>query len=321
MKRLPYSLSAFALLLPIGAFAHVKWFAEETEAVRPYSLSDLPVIFAIIVSIAIILIGIYLDKRLRVPLSLGNIIERSAPYALSLASIGFGLAFLIFSYGGFIFAPNLVVEGGFGSLLLIIQAIAGLLILFGLYERLGGLLLLCLFTLGVLHFGWTEMMDTLEMVGFAFYAIIVGRPRWRIREIHVLQRFTHHIHAYGLPLLRVGTGLNLIILGFSEKIFAPALTADFLTHYNWNFMELLGFTWFSNYWFAFAAGVSEILFGVFFLLGLVTRTTMVCLAAFLVTTLYLLGPVEIVGHLPHFSIAIVLLVLGTGSRLHLVKSD
>ena len=71
----------------------------------------------------------------------------------------------------------------------------------------------------------------------------------------------------------------------------------------------------SDYWFSFAGGLAEILFGLFFLLGLITHITTVAWLIFLVITLYLLGPVELVGHLPHFSIAIVLLILGSGARL------
>ena len=129
----------------------------------------------------------------------------------------------------------------------------------------------------------------------------------------------HHFHQYGVSLLRIGVGLNLIILGFSEKILKPSLTQNFLEQFVWNFMYHLGYTWFTDYWFAYAAGVSEILFGVFLLLGLVTRTTILALSVFLISTLILLGPVELMGHLPHFSIALVLLVFGAGSRMHMRK--
>jgi uncharacterized membrane protein YphA (DoxX/SURF4 family) len=160
-----------------------------------------------------------------------------------------------------------------------------------------------------------EMMDTFEMLGFSIFAMIVGRPKWRIVDTEIFKEYTHKIHSYGLPLLRIGTGLNLFILGFSEKIMSPSLTENFLSIYHWNFMQNIGFNWFTDYWFAFSAGVAEALFGLFFILGLVTRTTTIALAVFLLSTLVMLGPVELMGHLPHFSIAIVLLLFGAGSRL------
>jgi uncharacterized membrane protein YphA (DoxX/SURF4 family) len=176
--------------------------------------------------------------------------------------------------------------------------------------------------MSIYRYGLVEMLDTLEMVGFAFYAMVIGRPKWKVIEARWFEHITHTFHQYGVSILRVGVGINLMILGFSEKILTPSLTQNFLLQYDWNFMHRIGFEWFSDYWFAFAAGAGEFLFGLFFLLGLVTRLSTIALAVFLVTTLVLLGPVELIGHLPHFSIACVLLVLGAGSRWFLhTKED
>ncbi len=310
-------VSLLAVLSPSSVFAHVKWFAEETEYIRPYSLNDNFVIISIISVCILIALGIYLERKLHVPEKLKSLVERTAPMALSAASIGFGLAFIIFSIKGFIFAPNLPAENSIGLLMIIIQGLAGLMMFFGLYERIGGMLIVLLFALGISQYGYIEMLDTLEMLGFAFYVMIVGRPLWKIRETNLFSQLMHKIHAYGYPILRVGTGLNLIILGFTEKILNPSLTNNFLETHSWNFMTGLGM---SDYWFAYSAGMAEITFGLFFLLGLVTRTTTILLAVFLVTTLYLLGPIELIGHLPHFSIAIALFVLGSGSRFVLLKN-
>lgn len=310
---------ATLLLLPTSLFAHVKWFAEEQIIVRPYQLTDGPVIAAILIALGILAIGVYLERKLVVPHWFARFTQKYAPLVLSLASIGFGLSFILFSFNNFIFAPNLA-GNGITDPLIIIQLIAGILLLIGFYERIGTFLILALFAFGILRYGTIEMLDTLEMIGFALYALIIGRPRLTLADSPKLAHATHKLHAYGLPILRIGTGLNLIILGFSEKILAPGLTADFLARYDWNFMHNLGFEWFSNYWFAFSAGVGEILFGVFFVLGLVTRTTTLALAVFLITTLLLLGPTELLGHLPHFSIAIALLILGSGARLKIQAS-
>ncbi len=317
MKRLKYLFLAL-VAVPSMALAHVKWFANEEVIVPAYKFTDPYVIIAIVMALALIVLGIFLEKKLSVPHRLEKTIQKWAPGVLSIAGIGFGLAFIIFALKGFIFAPNLPAVGNIGILMLVIEFIAGLLILLGFYERIGGLLVLVLFTLGVGQYGGIEMLDTLEMLGFALYIIIIGRPKWKMRDWNFVKHLSHKVHNYGVPILRVGTGLNLIILGFTEKILSPSLTNNFLSNYNWNFMQNLGFEGFTNYYFGFYAGVVEVLFGVFFLLGLVTRTTTIALAVFLATTLYLLGPIELIGHLPHFSIAIALLVLGSGTKLVLV---
>lgn len=321
VQKIKMFLFSFLLLSPFVTSAHVKWFATPEKDIPFYKITDQNVIWAIVLGLLIIGFGIYLENKLKVPNRLSASIQKWAPKVLSIASIGFGLAFIIFSLQGFIFAPNLPAVGAMGASMLALQFLAGIMILLGLYERVGGLLIILLFILGINEYGMYEMLDTLEMIGFAIYVIIIGRPKWKIRDTNLIEPVTHPMHSYGLPILRVGTGLNLIILGFTEKILTPSLTDNFLSTHNWNFMQSLGFEGFTNYWFAFSAGSVEILFGIFFLLGLVTRTTTICLAIFLATTLVLLGPVELVGHLPHFSIAIVLLVLGAGSKLVLVPHN
>lgn len=321
VQKIKMFLFSFLLLSPFVTSAHVKWFATPEKDIPFYKITDQNVIWAIVLGLLIIGFGIYLENKLKVPNRLSASIQKWAPKVLSIASIGFGLAFIIFSLQGFIFAPNLPAVGAMGASMLALQFLAGIMILLGLYERVGGLLIILLFILGINEYGMYEMLDTLEMIGFAIYVIIIGRPKWKIRDTNLIEPVTHPMHSYGLPILRAGTGLNLIILGFTEKILTPSLTDNFLSTHNWNFMQSLGFEGFTNYWFAFSAGSVEILFGIFFLLGLVTRTTTICLAIFLATTLVLLGPVELVGHLPHFSIAIVLLVLGAGSKLVLVPHN
>ncbi|MBP6912708.1 MAG: DoxX family membrane protein [Candidatus Pacebacteria bacterium] len=319
MKRITYFLLTL-VALPSVALAHVKWFAEPEVVVPDYRLGDPFVLGAVIGAFVLVCAGIYLEKKLKVPHRLDKVIQKWAPGVLSIASIGFGLAFIIFALKGFVFAPNLPAVGNIGYLMLAIEFIAGVLMLLGFYERIGGLMVLVLFALGINQYGGIEMLDTLEMVGFAFYIIIIGRPKWKMKDWNFAKNLSHKIHSYGLPILRVGTGLNLIVLGFTEKILTPSLTNNFLTNYDWNFMQKLGFEGFTNYYFGFYAGVVEVLFGVFFVLGLVTRTTTIALAVFLVTTLYLLGPIELIGHLPHFSIAIVLFVLGSGTKMVLVHT-
>lgn len=320
MKKILYIIPTI-FLIPSLVLAHVKWFAEPEIFIEPYKITDPFVAYTIFFSILIILFGIFLEKKISVPNKVNAYIEKYAPGALSIASIGFGLAFIIFTVNGFVFAPNLKASGMLGNTMLAIQIVAGIMILLGVYERIGGFLIIILFVLGIYKYGALEMLDTLEMVGFAIYAMIIGRPKWKIVDINIFNKIRHHIYHYGYPILRVGTGLNLIILGFTEKILNPSLTNNFLKNYNWNFFQNLEIIQITNYHFSFLAGMVEVLFGVFFLLGLITRTTTVVLAIFLVTTLILLGPIELLGHLPHFSIAIALFVLGSGSRLILIKKN
>ena len=78
---------------------------------------------------------------------------------------------------------------------------------------------------------------------------------------------------------------------------------------------MLGFHQFSDYWFVLSAGAVEVIFGLIFVLGIVTRLNALVLAGFFIATLILLGPMELLGHAPHFAIVFVLLVFGSGEKL------
>ncbi len=308
------------LLFPSSALAHVKWFATSTvENHKPYQITDPLVIAWIIIAIVVVFVGIFLNSRLKIPAKLNKFFQQSTQISISIAGIIFGASLLIFSSQGFIFAPNLTNDSTIFNLLILLQTLSGLMILLGFFARIGGLITLVVFLLSLTVFDIIEMLDTLEIVGLAFFTILASRPKWQIIDPIQLKNPLQSFKKYSLPLLRILTGANLVILGFSEKIFSPSLTADFLNHYHWNFLLSLGITNYTNYWFAFSAGVVEILFGVFLILGLVTRLTTLTLSLVLITTMFILGPTEIVGHLPHFAIAIIFLINGQGAKLKTTK--
>jgi uncharacterized membrane protein YphA (DoxX/SURF4 family) len=324
MKKISNQIAVFfgALLgmLPIKSYAHVKWFAEENITYhKPYSFLDQNILIITLVAILIIIIGFILERKIKIPEKFQKYISKIAPIVISCSTIFFGLALIFFSFYGFIFAPNLIEFDLFFKLMLGLQLIAGIMILAGFYEKIGGLLVIILFFLSILKFGFIEMLDALEILAFSIYIFIVGRPKWKLLESNYFNKITHKIHSAGYSILRIGTGMNLIVLGFTEKILSPNLAQNFLNQYHWNFMPNLGFINYTDYYFIFSAGIVEALFGIFLVLGLVTRITTFVLAIFLIITLVLLGPTELIGHLPHFSIAFIFLVLGKGAQLKFKK--
>lgn len=318
--RIFIAIIALYLLTPSSIFAHVKWFASPTsQNSKPYNITDLPVISWIIISIVVITVGILIDRKLKIPTALKNFFQNQSQNAISIASMAFGASLLIFSSQGFLFAPNLTSNSGLFMTLIYLQTLSGLMILLGFFSRIGGVILLFVFLLSLFLFGFIEMLDTAEIVGFAIFTIIINRSKWQVLDPLIIKNLTHQFKNYGLPLLRVFTGANLVILGFSEKILDPSLTSDFLFNYHWNFLHNLGITIYTDYWFAFSAGVVEILFGIFFILGLITRLTTITLSLVLITTMFLLGPKEVIGHLPHFAIALIFIFNGSGNKLKITK--
>ena len=123
-------------------------------------------------------------------------------------------------------------------------------------------------------------------------------------------------------ILRVGLGLTLATLALHNKLLNPDLALTFFDEHPMNFMPLLGFPQFTNLHFAFAVGVAELAMGMLLIWGIATRFVTGILATFLISTLVMFGPSELIGHLPLFGIAAVLIIRGGGStRLALTEAD
>jgi len=86
-------------------------------------------------------------------------------------------------------------------------------------------------------------------------------------------------------------------------------------------MQLLGFEWYSDYLFTLSAGAVESLIGLIFILGLVTRLNALAILIIFSIPMFILGPIELAGHLPHLAAVVLLLLFGGGNRLKLVSSD
>ncbi|MEK7520410.1 MAG: DoxX family membrane protein [Patescibacteria group bacterium] len=314
---------AAALFMPLFASAHVKWFVDvaHTAPIRSYSITDGPVLAWIAIAVVIVGIAILLEKKLPSLRSFSHpFFDYIDPAVISLFSIIIGFGLVVFSWEGYGFAPNLISTTILGELMLAFQATIGFALVLGVFVKLASVGLLALFFTAMLHFGFGELSDAFEVVGIALILLLFGRPHWTLFDAARLHALAERYRDYAVPLLRVFTGVNLVILGFSEKILHPELGMAFLAEYHWNFMQMLGFENFTDYWFVLSAGTVEALFGVMFILGLVTRLTAVFLLPFFFATLILMGPVELFAHILHFAILLTLLVFGSGRRLKFIRT-
>ena len=78
-------------------------------------------------------------------------------------------------------------------------------------------------------------------------------------------------------------------------------------------MAYLGFTVFTNTHFVFAAGVAAFTLGVILVAGIATRFVTATMSAFLLSSMVIFGPVELIGYLPIFGIALLLFIQGSGA--------
>lgn len=191
----------------------------------------------------------------------------------------------------------------------------GICLILGLYTRLVSLLVLVVYLAAALLFDFREWLDYIDVVGVALFLMILGRGRFSLDEkldIRFLDLSPYK--KYAMPTLRIFVGLDLMVLGINDKLFNPHVAMAVVQKYHLNFMQLLGFTGFSDALFVLGAAAVETSIGLMLVLGIATRLTSVILAGLFATTLVVFGPLELIGHLPLFAVVFALLSMGTGGR-------
>ncbi|MEK7069166.1 MAG: hypothetical protein AAB947_02175 [Patescibacteria group bacterium] len=312
---------SFVAMSPALAVAHTRWFAEGN--VSPFAVNE-PTAFYMfawaILALIIIWGGVYAERR---GLFQFNFLTPSRDHAFPRASATFsmitGAFLLIAGTHGYLFSPNLTDGSGIPHALIMMQIFIGLALLAGVYARVAAL---CLMLLWAISFSYTEvlfMFENIWVLSTALFIFIMGSDYFSLVTFKTLEHLTRRFHDYALPILRIGTGATLLILGFSEKILRPELGINFLAEHHWNFMQLLGFEWYSDYLFTLSAGAVESLFGLVFILGVVTRLNALVVAIVFTIPLFILGPIELAGHLPHFAAVVLLLLFGGGNMLKMSR--
>ena len=193
------------------------------------------------------------------------------------------------------------------------QAVIAVCFILNIYVVFASVLLIALFMGTLISFDFIELLDYINVLGVSLFVFLNNFNTKPYRRIFL---------PYATPLLRVFTGVGLVVLAFSEKLLNPELAVQFLEKNPWNFMQMLGFDY-SDYLFVLSAGFVELAIGIVFILGTVVRINTLVIVSVMITTNivfvvygnYKDGLTEIIGHLPIIATAIVLLTQGAGRRL------
>lgn len=314
------ALFSFVVLLicPGLVDAHVKWFVDEAAMDRieviHFALEEPVVQIWIGVILSCIVAAAVLERFLPQPP------ERLLAFAqthhlkiVRLFQIMVGLSLLLTAVHGAIIAPHLEEKGQLGLLLRFVEGGIGVLLIANIAVRLGGALLVALFAFNAALFGFISSLEYFNYLGIALFLLCNSATA------------DSQAREYALPLLRIHTGIALGVLAWTEKLYAPHLAMSFLEKNKINFMQTLGFDFFSDRLFVLSAGCTELIFGIIFILGLITRLNTLALAGFLVSSnlyFFMVGKtaeafVELTGHLPLIAIAILFVMFGGGDRLRL----
>ncbi len=307
--------------LPVVALAHTRWFAD--PHVQPF-VSEEPsfqyMLFLLSIAFGVLVFGWWFHQHDRWRLKW---LRPTGPQAYERAAATFamvcGAFFVIAGTHSYLFSPNQTVESGVPNILVSIQIAIGLAFLVGIAVRTSAVALGMLWLSSFFFVGSIATLENVWVLSTAAFIAIMGNDYFSLWGVSFLRKPLWCYRPYALSILRIGTGLTLFVLGFSEKLFAPEFGMSFLSHHHWNFMSSLGFAY-SDYLFVLSAGTVEMMLGLFFMLGILTRLTALIATILFTIPLFLLGPIELAGHLPHFAAIILLLLFGSGGKFLLVKS-
>lgn len=268
------------LLVPLSfATAHVKWFVDTEKVISTshgltpfYYLTSMEVIVWACISLFVVLAFSVVDRVLPEPKKLFAFAVRHEKGIDRIAEAILGLFLVTASViWKVIIMPDFPVVDAFTSVLQVIQFIAGLLLIFGIFTRTASLVILFLCVILAVNIGLMELFENLILVSLAIYFLIRHSPR---------NSFIGSFEKHAIEIVRVGTGIALIIMAFSEKLAYPELGMAFLEVHQWNFMYNMGLTWFSDNLFVLSTGFAEMIFGIVFILGYVTRINTILIASF-----------------------------------------
>jgi uncharacterized membrane protein YphA (DoxX/SURF4 family) len=311
-------LVGILIACPNTARAHEKWFYDATPYQTRWERAfQLPGIFGVGAAVALTtLAGLAWRARrgrdlIPGPKALGATESgRAQFFALIPLILGIhvGLSLLVLAIKGDLFSPNNHIHGVGIYWLGVVQLGVGLSFLYGGMTRLAGAALGVLWLIGCGMFGMELMLENAHYLGFAAFFVLAGRGPYAIdRLLFPALEPSPHLARRAMPSLRIGLGLGLTVVAFTEKLANPELSKAFLGQYPLNFTAWMGLPM-SDELFVLCAGTTELVIGLCLIFGFFPRTIILTAWVFINMTLTIFDWVELVGHLPLYGVMAVLLI-------------
>ena len=321
LRRVVWSVFVF-LAAASEASAHEKWFhPTENYALRwDLLLRPLPLGFIAAVLLVTFAAWVYWRKRGRRgfvpgPENFGTTDERRAAlYGLIPAILGVHVAvpLLVGGVQGQLFSPNNQLSGVWMYAVGLAQTGIALAIFYGALTRIAAVALGVLWLAGIFLVGLEPMLDSTMYLGFAAFFFLAGRGPISIDRLIVPPlEPSARLMERAIPALRVGLGLSLVFVAFTEKFANIPLAFDFLQRYPLNFTAALGMPM-SNETFILCAGAVELLVGLWILFGIFPREIILIAWIPINLTLTIFNWTELIGHLPIYGTLAVLLIWSPG---------
>ena len=210
-------------------------------------------------------------------------------------------------------SPNAVLHGFPAYVIGVLETFVALSFFYGGLARLSAVVLALVWFAGIFVVGPEIALENATFLGIAGFFFLAGRgpvsiDRMLFPRLEPPERWQR---AAVVPL-RVGLGVSLAVVAFTEKFANLPLALDFLKKYPLNFTHYVGVP-LSDETFVLCAATVELVIGLWIALGIFPRE--IILVAWLPfnLTLSVFNATELVGHLPIYGIMALLLVWKPGA--------
>ena len=186
----------------------------------------------------------------------------------------------------------------------------------GWQARAGAWLLIAAGPVGMLEFGFWEVVQRIDMLGPALFVVIAGPGRWSAdHELGRALEPTREQIATAVWALKVAVGTGLIVVAFAEKLVDIDRAVAFLhDRPEFNILREVGLP-VGDREFVRIAGAVEVLFGLLVISGALAQIGVFIIGVPINATLFFYGETELAGHLPIYGTMLVLLVYSSDPEL------
>lgn len=297
-------------LIPVVP-AHERWFVPSTPGDDwGFYLSALPLaLTAAVVVVAVVwrLLALRVNRpELPVLAPLGRLV----PWVPRLLGIHLGVALLALAATGSFLTPAVDdLPGPAGSTLLLAEAAIGIWMVTGFRLRPAAAVVLTLGPVLAVVAGPMALAECANLAAVAAFLVVLPPSGDR----HGAVTASADRARWALLLMRVGVGVALIALAFTEKFTNPVMAEHTLHEFPaLDVFSLVGIHLPADT-FVVVAGSIELLFGLLVISGAFPQMAVLVAMVPFNATLALFGQTELVGHLPVYGVFLALLAYGSSS--------
>lgn len=193
-------------------------------------------------------------------------------------------------------APNVDSDDSLLALLItVIFAMSAVSIAAGFMTRAGLIGFLLAYVLILFKASVVDWLDHIDYVGLAGYLWLRGPGRYSAdHQLGSIQLVTPEHMSLSLHIYRIGVGVALVVLSFSEKLAGIGIAEQFLELHQWNLLRFVGV---SDRSFIIIIGAIELMLGIALIVNFAPRLILLIILTTMIQTALLLGIEEVYGHL------------------------